>query len=170
MTLGSYTVSGVYKSGCFTSGVSTFISQGAFPSDVKSYGFVFVVTGDTEFTTETHSFTDTACTNSASTYITKQIRNNVTVGSASGANYPVNYKKNGTKLTVNTSTAETWLENLYSNLGISLDMTVGTEKTLSGDGSTAYGLWTPGDTTIYLASESTSGTPSTAGAIVYNRE
>ena len=55
-------------------------------------------------------------------------------------------------------------------MGISLDMTVGTEKTLSGDGSTAYGLWTPGDTTIYLASESTSSTPSTAGAIVYNKE
>ena len=97
ITLGSYTVSGVYKSGCFTSGVSTFISQGAFPSDVKSYGFVFVVTGNTEFTTETHSFTDTACTKSASSYITKQLRNNVTVGTASGANYPVNYKKNGTK-------------------------------------------------------------------------
>jgi len=170
MTLGSYTVSGVYKSGCFTSGVSTLISQGAFPSDVKSYGFVFVVTGDTEFTRETHSFTDTGCTKSASTYITKEVRNNVTVGTAAGANYPVNYKKNGTKLTVNTTTAETWLENLYGNLGISLDMTVGTEKTLGGDGSTAYGLWTPGDTTIYLATESTSSTPGTAGVIVFNKE
>ena len=170
MTLGSYTVSGVYKSGCFTSGVSTLISQGAFPSDVNSYGFVFVVTGDTEFTQETHSFTDTGCTSSASSYISKLVRNNVTVGTASGSNYPVNYKKNGTKLTVNTSTAETWLENLYSNLGISLDMTVGTEKTLGGDGSTAYGLWTPGDTTIYLATESTSSTPSTAGVIVFNKE
>ena len=170
ITLGSYTVSGVYKSGCFTSSISTLISQGTFPSDVKSYGFVFVVTGDTEFTRETHSFTDTGCTKSTSSYITKEVRNNVTVGSASGANYPVNYKKNGTKLTVNTTTAETWLENLYGNLGISLDMTVGTEKTLGGDGSTAYGLWTPGDTTIYLATESTSSTPSTAGVIVFNKE
>ena len=170
MTLGSYTVSGVYKSGCFTSGVSTLIASGTFPSDVQSYGFVFVVTGDTEFTTETHSFTDTACTKSASSYVSKLVRNNVTVGTASGANYPVNYKKNGTKLTVNTTTSETWVENLYSTLGLNVDMTVGTEKTLAGDGSSRYGLWTPGDTTIYLASESSSSTPSTAGAIVYNKE
>ena len=170
MTLGSYTVSGVYKSGCFTSGVSTLIASGSFPSDVQSYGFVFVVTGDTEFTTETHSFTDTACTKSASSYVSKLVRNNVTVGTASGANYPVNYKNNGAKLTVNTTTSETWVENLYSTLGLNVDMTVGTEKTLAGDGSSRYGLWTPGDTTIYLASESSSSTPSTAGAIVYNKE
>ena len=170
MTLGSYTVSGVYKSGCFTSGVSTLIASGTFPSDVQSYGFVFVVTGDTEFTTETHSFTDTACTKSASSYVSKLVRNNVTVGTASGANYPVNYKNNGAKLTVNTTTSETWVENLYSTLGLNVDMTVGTEKTLAGDGSSRYGLWTPGDTTIYLASESSSSTPSTAGVIVYNKE
>ena len=170
MTLGSYTVSGVYKSGCFTSGVSTLIASGSFPSDVQSYGFVFVVTGDTEFTTETHSFTDTACTKSASSYVSKLVRNNVTVGTASGANYPVNYKNNGAKLTVNTTTSETWVENLYSTLGLNVDMTVGTEKTLAGDGSSRYGLWTPGDTTIYLASESSSSTPSTAGVIVYNKE
>ena len=135
MTLGSYTVSGVYKSGCFTSGVSTLISTGSFPSDVQSYGFVFVVTGDTEFTQETHSFTDTGCTNSASTYITKLVRNNATVGTASGSNYPVNYKNNGAKLTANTTTAETWVETLYSNLGITMNLTVGEEKTLAGDGS-----------------------------------
>ena len=170
MTLGSYTVSGVYKSGCFTSGVSTLIASGTFPSDVQSYGFVFVVTGDTEFTTETHSFTDTACTKSASSYVSKLVRNNVTVGTASGANYPVNYKNNGAKLTVNTTTSETWVENLYSTLGLNVDMTVGTEKTLAGDGSSRYGLWTPGDTTIYLASESSSSTPSTAGVIVFNKE
>ena len=170
MTLGSYTVSGVYKSGCFTSGVSTLISSGSFPSDVQSYGFVFVVTGDTEFTQETHSFTDTECTKSTSSYVSKLVRNNVTVGTASGSNYPVNYKNNGVKLTANTTTTETWVETLYGNLGISLDMTVGTEKTFTGDGSSRYGLWTPGETTIYLATESSSSTPSTAGAIVYNKE
>ena len=170
MTLGSYTVSGVYKSGCFTSGVSTLIASGSFPSDVQSYGFVFVVTGDTEFTQETHSFTDTGCTSSASSYISKLVRNNVTVGTASGSNYPVNYKNNGVKLTANTTTTETWVETLYGNLGISVDMTVGTEKTFTGDGSSRYGLWTPGETTIYLATESSSSTPSTAGVIVYNKE
>ena len=166
ITMGSYTVSGVYKSGCFTSGVSSLIAAGAFPSDVKSYGFVFVVIGDDNITSETHSFTDTECT--ASSWVNKLVRDNVTVGTASGANYPVTYNKGGFRWTVNTTTAETYLENLYSS--ISLDMTVGTEKVIAGVGSAAYGLWTPGDTTIYLASESTSSTPSTAGVLVYTKE
>jgi len=166
ITMGSYTVSGVYKSGCFTSGVSSLVASGAFPSDVKSYGFVFVVIGDDNITSETHSFTDTECTTSS--WVNKLVRDNVTVGTASGANYPVTYNKGGFRWTVNTTTAETYLENLYTS--ISLDMTVGTEKVIAGDGSAAYGLWTPGDTTIYLASESTSSTPSTAGVIVYTKE
>ncbi len=80
ITMGSYTVSGVYKSGCFTSGVSSLIAAGAFPSDVKSYGFAFVVTGDDNITTETHTFTDTGCTTSS--YVQKLVRDNVTVGTA----------------------------------------------------------------------------------------
>ena len=166
ITMGSYTVSGVYLTECQTSGVSTFIALGAFPSDVKSYGFVFVVIGDDNITSETHSFTDTECTTSS--WVNKLVRDNVTVGTASGANYPVTYNKGGFRWTVNTTTAETFLENLYSSTN--LDMTVGTEKVIAGDGSAAYGLWTPGDTTIYLASESTSSTPSTAGIIVHTKE
>ena len=169
ITMGSYTASGVYISSCITSGVSTLVSAGAFPSDVKSYGFAFVVTGDDSFTSETHSFTDTGCTTSS--YITKALRDNVTVGTASGANYPVTYNDQGFKLTVNTTTAETWLETLYANLGKTIDFTVGREKGVYPASTTlTYGLWTPGATTIYLAAESTSSTPSTAGAIVYTKE
>ena len=166
ITMGSYTASGVYLSSCFTSGVSGLISAGAFPSDVKSYGFVFVVTGDDSFSSETHSFTDTGCTNSS--WVNKLVRDNVTVGTASGANYPVTYNNGGFRWTVNTTTAETFLENLYSS--ISLSVTVGTEKVIAGDGSARYGLWTPSATTIYLATESSSSTPSTAGALVYTKE
>ena len=166
ITMGSYTVSGVYKSACGTSAVSYFISAGAFPSDVQSYAFAFVVTGNDNVTLETHTFTDTGCTTSS--YINKLIRDNVTVGTASGANYPVTYNGTGFKWTVNTTTAEAFLENLYSS--ISLDMTVGTEKVIASDGSGLYGLWTPGATTIYLATESTSSTPSTAGTTVYTKE
>ena len=164
--MGSYTASGAYKSSCFTSGVSTFVSAGAFPSDVKSYGFVFVVTGDDSFTSETHSFTDTGCTTSS--YITKALRDNVTVGTASGANYPVTYNDTGFKWTVNTTTAESFLENLYSS--ISLDMTVGTEKHVASTINFKYGLWTPGDTTIYYATDSSSSTPSEAGSTVHTKE
>jgi len=170
ITMGSYTASGVYLSSCFSgSGVSTLVSAGSLPSDAQSFGFAFVVTGDDSFTEETHVFTDTGCT--TSTYISKLLRDNVTVGTASGANYPVTYNDQGVKLTVNTTTAETWLETLYANLGRTLDFTVGREMGVYPASFTlTYGLWTPGATTIYLATESDNSTPSTAGAIVYTKE
>ena len=166
ITMGSYTASGVYKSACGTSAVSYFISAGAFPSDVQSYAFAFVVTGNDNVSMETHTFTDTGCTTSS--YISKLIRDNVTVGTASGANYPVTYNGTGFKWTVNTTTAESFLENLYSS--ISLDMTVGTEQFIPSTASLKYGLWTPGDTTIYYATESSNSTPSEAGSTVHTKE
>ena len=170
ITMGSYTASGVYISSCFSgSSVSTLVSAGSLPSDAQSFGFAFVVTGDDSFTSETHVFTDTGCT--TSTYISKALRDNVTVGTASGANYPVTYNDQGFKLTVNTTTAETWLETLYANLGRTLDFTVGREMGVYPASFTlTYGLWTPGATTIYTAAESDNSTPSTAGAIVHTKE
>ena len=169
ITMGSYTASGVYLSSCISSGVSIYIVAGMFPSDVKSYGLAFVVTGDDDFTSETHTFTDTGCTTSS--YINKLVRDNVTVGTASGANYPVTYNDQGFKLTVNTTTAETWLETYYANLSRTLDFTVGREMGVYPASFTlTYGLWTPSATTIYLATESTDSTPSTAGALVYTKE
>ena len=170
ITMGSYTASGVYLSSCFSgSSVSTLVSAGSLPSDAQSFGFAFVVTGDDSFTEETHVFTDTGCT--TSTYISKLLRDNVTVGTASGANYPVTYNDQGVKLTVNTTTAETWLETLYANLGRTLDFTVGREMGVYPASFTlTYGLWTPSATTIYLATESDNSTPSTAGSLVYTKE
>lgn len=166
ITLGSYTMSGVYKSACGTSAASYFISAGLFPSDAQSYAFAFVVTGNDNVSMETHTYTDTGCTTSS--YISKLIRDNVTVGTASGANYPVTYNDTGFKWTVNTTTAESFLENLYSS--ISLDMTVGTEKHVVSTTNFKYGLWTPGDTTIYYATDSSSSTPSEAGSTVHTKE
>ena len=167
ITMGSYTVSGVYKSACISSGVSTYVDAGVFPTDVQSYGFAFVVTGNDNFTTETHSYGDTGC--ASSSYIQKLVRDNVTVGTASGSNYPVTYNDAGIRWTVNTTAAETYLEALYSSSNI--DMTVGTEKVIASSTKTFYyNLWTPSATTIYLASESSNSTPSTAGTIVYTKE
>ena len=170
ITMGSYTASGVYLSSCFSgSSVSTLISAGSLPSDAQSFGFAFVVTGDDSFTSETHVFTDTGC--ATSTYISKLVRDNVTVGTASGANYPVTYNDQGVKLTVNTTTAETWLETLYANLGRTLDFTVGREMGVYPASFTlTYGLWTPSATTIYLATERINSTPSTVGTLVYTME
>ena len=168
ITMGSYTASGVYLSSCFYgSGVSTFVSAGSFPSDAQSFGFAFVVTGDDSFTQETHVFTDTGCTTSS--WVNKLVRDNVTVGTASGSNYPVTYNDAGIRWTVNTTAAETYLEALYSSSNI--DMTVGTEKVIASSTRTFYyNLWTPSATTIYLASESSEQTPSTAGTLVLTKE
>ena len=170
ITMGSYTASGVYLSSCFSgSSVSTLVSAGSLPSDAQSFGFAFVVTGDDSFTSETQTFTDTGCTTSS--YINKLLRDNVTVGTASGANYPVTYNDQGVKLTVNTTTAETWLETYYANLSRTLDFTVGREMGVYPASFTlTYGLWTPSATTIYLATESDNSTPSTAGTLVYTME
>ena len=168
ITMGSYTASGVYLSSCFYgSSVSTLISAGSFPSDAQSFGFAFVVTGDDSFTQETHVFTDTGCTTSS--WVNKLVRDNVTVGTASGSNYPVTYNDAGIRWTVNTTAAETYLEALYSSSNI--DMTVGTEKVIASSTRTFYyNLWTPSATTIYLASKSSEQTPSTAGTLVYTKE
>ena len=168
ITMGSYTASGVYLSSCFYgSTVSTLVSAGSFPSDAQSFGFAFVVTGDDSFTQETHVFTDTGCTTSS--YIGKALSDNVTVGTASGSNYPVTYNDAGIRWTVNTTAAETYLEALYSSSNI--DMTVGTEKVFASSTRTFYyNLWTPSATTIYLASESSEQTPSTAGTLVLTKE
>jgi len=166
ITMGSYTASGVYLSSCFSgSGVSTLVSAGSLPSDAQSFGFAFVVTADDSFTQETHVFTDTGCTTSS--YITKALRDNVTVGTASGANYPVTYNDTGFKWTVNTTTAESFLENLYSS--ISLDMTVGTEKHVASTINFKYGLWTLSGTTWYEASSS-SATPTSAGTVPHVKQ
>jgi len=167
ITMGSYTVSGVYKSGCYTSNLSALIAANQFPADVQSYGFAFVVTGNDNFTTETHSYTDTGCTTSS--WVNKLVRDNVTVGTASGSNYPVTYNDAGIRWTVNTTAAETYLEALYSSSNI--DMTVGTEKVIASSTKTFYyNLLTPSATTIYLASESSEQTPSTAGTLVLTKE
>ena len=140
ITMGSYTASGVYLSSCFSgSSVSTLVSAGSLPSDAQSFGFAFVVTGDDSFTSETHVFTDTGCT--TSTYISKALRDNVTVGTASGANYPVTYNDQGFKWTVNTTTAETWLETLCANLGRTLDFTVGRKRDGCLPGKLYVDIW-----------------------------
>jgi hypothetical protein len=139
------------------------ISGGALPSDTKGWGGAIIVTGNDNVTEEKRSYTDTSCTTSS--HIIKTVYDNVSVGSASGSNYPLTVTKASQKLTVNTTTAETWLETLFANLGRTLDFTVGREMGVYPVSPTlTYGLWTPGATTIYLAAESTDSTPSTAGA------
>ena len=158
-------MSGTYVSQCMTS-VASMISGGALPSDTKGWGGAIIVTGNDNVTQENRSYTDTSCTTSS--HIVKTVYDNVSVGSASGSNYPLTVTKASQAWTVNTTTAESFLENLYSS--ISLDMTVGTEKHVVSTTNFKYGLWTPGDTTIYYATDSSSSTPSEAGSTVHTKE
>lgn len=161
ITVGSNTLSGVYGSECLTSAsiISYYKYIGYWPSEVIAYGHVFVVTASDSISVELHAFTDTSC--SLSSVITKTLSNNVTVGSASGSNYPVTYNNRTQKLTVNSTAAETTLEALLN----SIDFTVGTEKELSMTGVLRYGLWTLSGTTLYLANDSSLIAPTSAGTV-----
>ena len=123
------------------------------------------MTGDDNVTKETHLFTDTSCSNSS--YFFANFWDNVTIGTASGSNYPVTYNNKIQKHTVWTTAAEITLQTYYLN---SVDYTVGTEKVFSKTGG-RYGLWTLSGTKLfgkhllYLADDSSSATPTSAGKV-----
>ena len=169
ITVGSETLSGVYASECLTSNsvISYYKLVGFWPSEVNAYGQVFVVTASDNISIELHAFTDTSCSPSSSSVSIKTVSDNVTVGNASGSNYPVTYNNKIQKHTVWTTAAETTLQTYYLN---SVDYTVGTEKVFSMTGG-RYGLWTLSGTKLfgkhllYLADDSSSATPTSAGNV-----
>ena len=165
--MGDDTLSGVYASECLTSAstIAFFVASGFWASEVNAYGQVFVVTGSDNISIELYAFTDTSCSNLSLSQ--KTVSDNVTVGSASGSNYPVTYNNQTQALTVHTTAAETALETLYSNI---YDWTVGTPKDLSMLGVFKYGLWTLSGTTLYEGNDSTSATPTSAGTVPYVKQ
>ena len=168
ITVGSETMSGVYASECLTSAslIAIFVNANVWPSEVKAYGNVFVVTGSDNISIELYTFTDTSCSTSSMSY--KTVSDNVTVGSASGSNYPVTYNNQTQAITVHTTAAETALETLYSD---ALDFIVGTpiELPVSGSGL-RYGLWTLSGTSWYEADDSSSATPTSAGTVPHVKQ
>ena len=160
ITVGSETMSGVYATECITTGLSTLISAGRVPSDTASYGFMTVVTGSDNISEESQFFTDSSCTTNS--LLLKTQYDNVTVGSASGSNYPLTLTKARTLLTAGTTAGETFVEALWSN---SINVTVGTEYTDTYTGSTnpRYSLINLSSTTLYQSDVSESGTPSSVG-------
>ena len=141
ITVGSVELSGKYATSCFTN-VSDF-SSGVVPSDTKSYGFLFIVTGNDNISNETNYYTDSTCKTAG--YKQKQVYDNVTVGSASGSEYLVAqfYKLN--KLLVTTTVAKTWLEAIYETEDFVLD----TEKIRIRSGEQQqYNLWNVSATTF----------------------
>ena len=160
ITVGSETMSGVYASQCLTDALSSLISAGRVPSDTASYGFAYVVTGSDNVSDESMFFTDSSCTTNSLRLKTQY--DNVTVGSASGSNYPVTQTKARTFITAGTTTAETYVEAMWGGL---INVTVGTEYTDTYSGSTnpRYTLINLSSTTLYWGDSSSSGTPSSVG-------
>ena len=145
ITVGSATLSGTYATSCFTN--ASDFSEGSAPSDMKSYGFLFIVRGNDNVTEETNYYTDSIC--STKGYTKKNVYDNVTVGSASGSNYQVELIYKQIKILVTTTVSETWVEGIY---GGSVDFVVDTEKifTVSASSQQKYNLWNVSATTFEM--------------------
>ena len=145
ITVGSATLSGTYATSCFTN--ASDFSDGAAPSDMKSYGFLFIVRGNDNVTEETNYYTDSIC--STKGYTKKNVYDNVTVGSASGSNYQVALMYKQIKILVTTTVSEAWVDGIY---GGSVDFVVDTEKilTLSASSQQKYNLWNVSATTFEM--------------------
>ena len=146
ITVGSETMSGTYVSACNTTQFAAAAGAQMFPSDVKSGKTVIVVTSDTTLTEEFLMYTDTSCSTPTLSY--KQVRDNVTVGAASGSNYLVTYNADSIKIKPSTEVAETHIETFATNVGLSWALTVGTESSFSDSGSLYMNLWSVTSTTI----------------------
>ena len=160
ITVGSETMSGVYASTCYTSNLSSLISQSRAPSDTASYGFALVVTGSDNVSDESMFFTDSSCTTNSLKLKTQY--DNVTVGSASGSNYPLTLTKTRSLITAGTTAGKTLIEALFGGF---ISVTVGTEYTDTYTGSTnpRYNLINLSSTTLYMGDSSSSETPSSVG-------
>ena len=145
ITVGSATLSGTYATSCFTK--ASDFSEGSAPSDMKSYGFLFIVRGNDNVTEETNYYTDSTCTTKG--YTKKNVYDNVTVGSASGSNYQVALIYKQIKILVTTTVSEAWVEGIY---GGSVDFVVDTEKilTVSASSQQKYNLWNVSATTFEM--------------------
>ena len=145
ITVGSATLSGTYATSCFTN--ASDFSEGSAPSDMKSYGFLFIVRGNDNVTEELNYYTDSTCTTKG--YTKKNVYDNVTVGSASGSNYQVALIWKQIKILVTTTVSETWVEGIY---GGSVDFVVDTEKilTVSASSQQKYNLWNVSATTFEM--------------------
>ena len=165
ITVGSATLSGTYATSCFTD-VSDF-SEGSAPSDMKSYGFLFIVRGNDNVTEETNYYTDSTCTTKG--YTKKNVYDNVTVGSASGSNYQVALMYKQIKILVTTTVSEAWVDGIY---GGSVDFVVDTEKilTVSASSQQKYNLWNVSATTFEMGNNGAQSFPTELNGVEYTKQ
>ena len=169
ITVGSETLSGTYVSACNTTNFAAAAGTQFFPSDVKSGKTVIVVTSDTTFSDETLMYTDTSC--STPSAYSKNGNTSVTVGVASGSNYLVTYTSSTYKVQADTTVAETHLEAyLLAATGSAVDLTVGTEYSMSGSGSSYKNLWSVTSTTYQAGDEDRDTYPTEMDSMVMTKQ
>ena len=165
ITVGSATLSGTYATSCFTN--ASDFSEGSAPSDMKSYGFLFIVRGNDNVTEETNYYTDSTCTTKG--YTRKNVYENVTIGSASGSNYQVALIWKQIKILVTTTVSKTWVEGIY---GGSIDFVVDTEKifTVSASSQQKYNLWNVSATTFEMGNNGAQSFPTELNGVEYTKQ
>ena len=169
ITVGSETLSGTYVSACNTTQFAAAAGTQFFPSDVKSGKTVIVVTSDTTFSDEMLMYTDTSC--STPTAYTKNGNTSVTVGVASGNYYQVTYVSSTYKVQADTTVAETHLEAyLLAATGSAVALTVGTEYSMSGSGSSYKNLWSVTSTTYQAGDEDRDTYPTEMDSMVMTKQ
>ena len=168
ITVGSVTMSGTYLSPCSTSLVELAAALGVLPSDTKSIRSGYVVTSSNSVSDESFYYSDTAC--SALSLSLKSTRSDVAVGDASGSDYKVTWKSSNYKELVNSDAAETWRETSYSNAGITVDLTQGCVKDMSGSGSVYKNLWNVTSTVFKNGSADKDDYPTSVGSTEYTKQ
>ena len=168
ITVGSETLSGTYTGPCTTSLVEFAAALGVLPSDTKSVRSSYVVTSSNSVSDESFYYSDTTC--STVTLSLKSLRSEVAVGVASGSNYKVTYKSSYFKELVNSSAAEAFREKVYSNAGLSVDLTQGCVYEGSTSGKEYKDLWNVTSTTLKTGDYDEDTYPSSVGSTEYTKQ
>ena len=168
ITVGSETLSGTYTGPCTTSLVEFAAALGVLPSDTKSVRSSYVVTSSNSVSDESFYYSDTTC--STVTLSLKSLRSEVAVGVASGSNYKVTYKSSYLKELVKTSAAEAFREKVYSDAGLSVDLTQGCVYEGSTSGKEYKDLWNVTSTTLKTGDYDEDTYPSSVGSTEYTKQ
>jgi len=168
VTVGSETLSGTYTGPCTTFLVEFAAALGVLPSDTKSVRSSYVVTSSNSFSDESFYYSDTAC--STLSLSLKSLRSDVAVGDASGSNYKVTYKSSYLKELVNSGAAEAFREKVYSDAGLSVDLTQGCVFEGSTSGKEYKDLWNVTSTTLKTGDYDEDTFPSSVEATEYTKQ
>ena len=168
ITVGSETLSGTYTGPCTTSLVEFAAALGVLPSDTKSVRSSYVVTSSNSFSDESFFYSDTTC--STVSLSLKSLRSDVAVRDASGSNYKVTYKSSYLKELVNSSAAEAFREKVYSDAGLSVDLTQGCVFEGSTSGKEYKDLWNVTSTTLKTGDYDEDTFPSSVEATEYTKQ